>query len=102
MVSSSLVPAAAQGKEFFHRRHRRLLFLNFSNMSLTGNSSLQIAPVWIILPQGAVLQAQAVPVWVPHGATSPARKPAPVWVSLLTHLHLPARTLLENGLPKGS
>jgi len=28
------------------------------------------------VPQGVVLQEQAAPVWVPHGVTSPARKPA--------------------------
>ena len=31
---------------------------------------------------GAVLQEQAAPTWVPHGVTSPARKPAPVWAPL--------------------
>jgi len=33
------------------------------------------------LPWGAVLQEQAGPAWVPHGVTSPARKPAPAWAS---------------------
>jgi len=33
-------------------------------------------------PQGAVLQEQAAPTWVPHGVTRPASKPAPVWAAL--------------------
>jgi len=33
-------------------------------------------------PQGAVLQAQTTPAWVPHGVTSPASKPVPVWPPL--------------------
>jgi len=30
-------------------------------------------------PQGAVLQEQAAPTWVPHRVTSPANKTAPAW-----------------------
>jgi len=33
---------------------------------------------------GAVLQEQAALAWVPHGVTSPARKPAPAWAPLST------------------
>ena len=36
------------------------------------------------LPQGAVLQEQAAPAWVPHGVTSPARKPVLAWAPLST------------------
>jgi len=54
------------------------------------------------LPRGAVLQEKAAPVWVPHGVTSPASKPAPVWAPLSTGLAGPARSLLQRGLPTGS
>jgi len=43
------------------------------------------------LPQGAVLQEQAAPAWIPHGVTSPASKPAPVWASLSTGLQVLGR-----------
>ena len=33
-------------------------------------------------PQGAVLQEQAAPAWVPHRVTSPDSKPAPAWAPL--------------------
>ena len=36
------------------------------------------------LPRGADLQEQAAPVWVPHGVTSPASKPALAWAPLFT------------------
>jgi len=51
------------------------------------------------LPQGAVLQKQAAPAWVPHGVTSPASKPAPVWAPLSTG---PGRGLFQHGVPMGS
>jgi len=35
-------------------------------------------------PWAAVLQEQAAPVWVPHGVTSPASKPAPARAPLST------------------
>jgi len=34
------------------------------------------------LRQGAILQEQATPAWVPHGVTSPASKPDPAWAPL--------------------
>jgi len=33
-------------------------------------------------PWSPVLQKQTAPVWVPHGVTRPARRPAPVWAPL--------------------
>jgi len=58
----------------------------------------------VSLPWGTVFQEQTTPAWVPHGVTSPARKPALVW-ALLSSLHGstgPARSLLQHGLSKGS
>jgi len=34
--------------------------------------------------QGAVLQEQAAPAWIPHGVTIPASKPVPTWAPLST------------------
>lgn len=45
----------------------------------TGFSSSLTTPVWVPFPQSTVLQEQIAPVWVPHGVTSPASKPAPPW-----------------------
>jgi len=53
------------------------------------------------LPQGAVLQEQAAPAWVPHGVTSSASKPAPAWAPLYRSTG-PGRSLLQHGLPTGS
>jgi len=47
-------------------------------LSPTGCSFSQL-PQRGSLPRGAVLQEQAALVWVPHGVTSPASKPAPAW-----------------------
>jgi len=56
-------------------------------------------------PWGAVLQEQAAPAWVPHGVTSPARKPAPGWAPLSTGLQVLAgacsQALLQRGAPHG-
>ena len=41
---------------------------------------------------GAVLQERTAPVWVPHGATGPASKPAAAWGSL-HRVTAPARSL---------
>jgi len=51
---------------------------NFFNMSpFHGLKLFTNCPNVGLFPQGAVLQEQAAPVWVPHGVTSPASKPAP-------------------------
>lgn len=42
-----------------------------------GNSSRWTASMWVTLLWDAVPQAQPVPVWVPHGISSPTRKPVP-------------------------
>jgi len=41
-------------------------------------------------------------VWVPHGVTSPASKPAPPWASLFKGLHVLAGACSSTGLPMGS
>jgi len=53
-------------------------------------------------PQGAVLQEQAAPVWVPHGITSPASKPALAWAPLSMGLQVLAGACSSVGLPMGS
>jgi len=50
---------------------------------------------------GAVLQEQAAPTWVPHGVTSPARKPAPVWAPLSMGLQVLAEACSSMGSPRG-
>jgi len=50
-------------------------------------------------PQGAVLQEQATPAWVPHGVTNPARKPAPVWAPLSTGPQVLAGACSSVGSP---
>jgi len=52
-------------------------------------------------PQAAVLQEQAAPTWVPHGVTSPARKPAPAWASLSTAPQVLAGACSSVGSPQG-
>lgn len=51
-------------------------------------------------PQGAVLQEQAAPAWVPHRVTGPARQPAPVQAShqvraSFRHIHLLCHGVLQ-------
>jgi len=53
------------------------------------------------LPWGAVLQQQAAPAWVPHGVTSPARKPAPAWAPLSTGPQVLAGACSSTGSPRG-
>jgi len=50
-------------------------------------------------PRGAVLQEQAAPVWVPHGVTSPASNPAPVWAPLSTGLQVLPGASFSTGSP---
>jgi len=50
-------------------------------------------------PQGAVLQEQAAPVWVPHGVTNPASKPALAWAPLSMGLQVLAGACSSAGLP---
>jgi len=52
-------------------------------------------------PQGAVLQEQAAPAWVPHGVASPASNPAPVWASLSTGPQVLAGACSSTGSPWG-
>jgi len=52
-------------------------------------------------PWSAVLQEQTAPVWVPHGVTSPARKPAPAWASLSTGPQVLAGACSSTGSPRG-
>ena len=63
--------------------HRRQSAMNFSNVA----PSHRLAVLHKLLqcgslPWGAVLQEQAAPARVPHGVTSPASNPAPVWAPL--------------------
>ena len=53
-------------------------------------------------PRGAVLQEWAAPVWVSHGATSPASKSAPVWAPLSTSPQILAGACSCAGVPTGS
>ena len=53
------------------------------------------------LPQGAVLQEQAAPVWVPHWVTSPVSKPAPMWAPLSTGLQVRAEACSSADTPRG-
>jgi len=53
------------------------------------------------LPQGAILQEQTAPVWVPHGVTIPARKPAPAWAHLSMGLQVLAGTCSSTASPQG-
>jgi len=64
--------------------HILLFFTNYSSMGpLHGVQSFRNRlPQRGSFTRGAVLQEQTAPVWVPHGVTSPASKPAPVWASL--------------------
>jgi len=52
-------------------------------------------------PWGAVLQEQAAPAWVPHGVTSPASKPAPVWAPLSMGPQVLAGACSSVGSPWG-
>jgi len=52
-------------------------------------------------PRGADLQEQAAPVWVPHGVTSPASKPAPTWAPLSTGPQVLAEACSSTGSPQG-
>jgi len=54
------------------------------------------------LSRGAVLQAQAASSWVPHGVTSPASKPAPVWAPLSMGPQVLAGACSSAGLRMGS
>ena len=50
-------------------------------------------------PRCAVLQEYTAPAWVPHGVTSPARKPAPVWARLSTDLQVLPGACSSTGFP---
>jgi len=52
-------------------------------------------------PRGTALQEQAAPVWVPHGVTSAASKPAPAWAPLSTSLQVLAGACSSVGSPRG-
>ena len=52
-------------------------------------------------PRGAVLQEQTAPVWVPHGVTSPASKPAPAWAPLSMSPQVLPRACSSKGFPQG-
>jgi len=41
-----------------------------------------MGPFHMSFPWAAVLHEQASPAWIPHGVTSPASKPVPVWAPL--------------------
>jgi len=84
--SSHSSPAPAWGPS-----HGRQSSMNFSYVSLC-----------MYLPRGAVLQKQTAPAWVPHEVTSPASKPAPSGAPLFTGPLVPARILLQCGLPTAS
>ncbi|KAM9590949.1 uncharacterized protein ACIBXB_005997 [Morphnus guianensis] len=53
------------------------------------------------LPQRAVLQEHTAPAWVPHGVTSPARKPAPAWAPLSTDPQFLPEACSSVGFPRG-
>jgi len=65
-------------------------------------SALYELPQCGSFPQGAVLQEQAAPVWVTHGVTSPASKPALAWAPLSTSPQVLAGACSCAGLPMGS
>jgi len=52
-------------------------------------------------PQGAVLQEQTGPAYVPHGVTGCARKPAPAW-GPLHRVTGPTKSLLQHRVSIGS
>ncbi|KAM9591178.1 uncharacterized protein ACIBXB_006075 [Morphnus guianensis] len=52
------------------------------------------------LPRHAVLQEHIAPAWVPHGVTSPARKPAP-WAPLSTDPQVLPGACSSVGFPRG-
>jgi len=69
--------------------YRLQIFTNCSSMSL----------FHVCFPQGAVLQEQAAPAWVPHGVIGPASKPALVWAPLSTGLQvLPGGSQSPSGI----
>ena len=51
--------------------------------------------------EGAVLQEQTTPAWVPHGVTSPARKHTPMWAPLPTGPQVLPGTCSSTGFPWG-
>jgi len=51
---------------------------------------------------GAVLQEGAAPVWVSHGVTSPAKKPAPLWAPLSMDPQVLPGACSSTGLSTGS
>lgn len=55
-----------------------------------------------LFPQGAVLQSQPAPAWVPCRVISLARKSAPAWPPLSMGLQVPARSLLQHRIAMGS
>jgi len=64
-----------------------------------GCSSSQTAPA--SFPQGAALQEQAAPMWVPHGVTSPARIPALAWAPLSRGLQILPGACSSTDSPRG-
>ena len=80
--------------------------MNFSNVGpshglqvFTNCSSM--GPFHMSFPRGAVLQKRTAPAWVPHGVTSPARKPAPARAlrrvtASFGHIHLLRRGVLHG------
>jgi len=52
------------------------------------------------ISKGAVLQEQTAPAWVPHGVTSPARKPTPAWSPLCTGPQVLAGACSSMGSPR--
>lgn len=54
--------------------HRTQFSMNLSSASLSHRKQLsRTGATWIPLPQGAVLQRQAAPLWVLHRVTGPSR-----------------------------
>jgi len=83
--------------------HGRQFSTNFSNVS--PSQGLQLftnCPSVGPFPQGAVLQEQAAPAWIPHGVTSPASKSALAWAPLSRGLQVLPGAFSSMGLPMGS
>jgi len=70
--------------------------------SLSQEAGLHKLPQHVSFPRGAVLQEQTTPAWVPHGVTSPARKPTPGWAPVCTGTQILAGACFIMGLPTGS
>uniref|UniRef100_A0A8D0KWE9 Caspase activity and apoptosis inhibitor 1 n=1 Tax=Strix occidentalis caurina TaxID=311401 RepID=A0A8D0KWE9_STROC len=94
--SSHSSPAPAWGPS-----HRTVLHELLQCESFPQAAVLHELPQCGSLPRGAAPQEQTAPVWVPHGVTSPASKPAPAWAPLSMGPQVLPGACSTMGFPRG-